>query len=93
MADENADRAKLYSEIARANGHPEWEAEVRGTFARCGFRRHCPGTGCRRPVAVGVNADRRPPRQPDRAVCRPVSNISSIPRSLAVLAATDHLRR
>ena len=34
LADENSDRAKLYSEIARANGHPEWEAEVRATFAR-----------------------------------------------------------
>lgn len=34
VADENADRAKLYSEIARANGHPEWEGEVRSTFAR-----------------------------------------------------------
>ena len=34
LADENADRAKLYREIARANGHPEWEAEVRATFAR-----------------------------------------------------------
>lgn len=34
VADENADRAKLYLEIARANGHPEWEGEVRATFAR-----------------------------------------------------------
>lgn len=34
VAEENADRARLYAEIARANGHPEWEAEVRGTFAR-----------------------------------------------------------
>lgn len=34
VADENADRAALYREIARANGHPEWEAEVRATFAR-----------------------------------------------------------
>jgi uncharacterized protein YdbL (DUF1318 family) len=34
LADENADRAKIYREIARANGHPEWEAEVRATFAR-----------------------------------------------------------
>jgi uncharacterized protein len=31
---ENADRAALYREIARANGHPEWEAEVRSTFAQ-----------------------------------------------------------
>jgi uncharacterized protein YdbL (DUF1318 family) len=34
VADENDDRAKLYREIARANGHPEWEGEVRDTFAK-----------------------------------------------------------
>jgi uncharacterized protein YdbL (DUF1318 family) len=34
VADENADRAKLYTEIARANGHPEWAADVRSTFAK-----------------------------------------------------------
>jgi len=34
VADENADRDKLYREIARANGHPEWEADVRSTFAK-----------------------------------------------------------
>ncbi len=33
-ADENADRAALYREIAAANGHPEWEAEIRATFAK-----------------------------------------------------------
>jgi len=33
VAAENADRSALYREIARANGHPEWEAEVRSTFA------------------------------------------------------------
>lgn len=33
VAAENADRAALYREIARANGHPEWEADVRKTFA------------------------------------------------------------
>ncbi len=32
--DENRDRNALYAEIARANGHPEWEAEIRNTFAR-----------------------------------------------------------
>jgi uncharacterized protein YdbL (DUF1318 family) len=31
---ENNDRAALYKEIARANGHPEWEADVRNTFAQ-----------------------------------------------------------
>lgn len=34
VADENRDRGALYREIARANNHPEWEAEVRGTFAQ-----------------------------------------------------------
>jgi uncharacterized protein YdbL (DUF1318 family) len=34
VADENSDRNALYREIARANGHPEWEDEVRSTFAR-----------------------------------------------------------
>jgi len=31
---ENADRAALYREIARANGKPEWESEIRSTFAQ-----------------------------------------------------------
>ncbi|TAH42717.1 MAG: DUF1318 domain-containing protein [Betaproteobacteria bacterium] len=34
VAAENADRVALYREIARANGHPEWEADVRRTFAQ-----------------------------------------------------------
>jgi len=34
VADENRDRSALYREIARANGHPEWEGDVRATFAR-----------------------------------------------------------
>ncbi|MCG5534852.1 YdbL family protein [Ectothiorhodospira mobilis] len=34
VAEENADRNALYREIARANGHPEWEDEIRETFAR-----------------------------------------------------------
>jgi len=34
VADENNDRTALYREIARANGHPEWEANIRDTFAR-----------------------------------------------------------
>jgi uncharacterized protein len=33
VADENADRANLYREIASANGHPEWETDIRKTFA------------------------------------------------------------
>ncbi len=34
VASENRDRSALYAEIARANGHPEWEADIRGIFAR-----------------------------------------------------------
>jgi uncharacterized protein YdbL (DUF1318 family) len=34
VADENRDRNALYREIARANGHPEWESQIRSTFAR-----------------------------------------------------------
>ena len=33
VKDENADRNNLYKEIAVANGHPEWQAEIQGTFA------------------------------------------------------------
>ena len=43
VAAENADRAALYREIARANGHPEWEAEVRRTFAQRWVDRAQPG--------------------------------------------------
>jgi uncharacterized protein YdbL (DUF1318 family) len=31
---ENHDRAEVYREIAAANGHPEWEKQIRDTFAR-----------------------------------------------------------
>jgi uncharacterized protein YdbL (DUF1318 family) len=34
VAAENRDRDALYAEMARANGHPEWEDEIRATFAR-----------------------------------------------------------
>lgn len=34
IADENKDRAALYGEIAKANNHPEWEADIRATFAK-----------------------------------------------------------
>lgn len=34
VADENKDRNALYKEIATANGHPEWQDEVRSTFAQ-----------------------------------------------------------
>lgn len=34
VSKENRDRDALYREIAQANGHPEWEAEIREIFAR-----------------------------------------------------------
>jgi uncharacterized protein YdbL (DUF1318 family) len=34
VADENRDRTALYRAIAAANGHPEWESEIRSTFAK-----------------------------------------------------------
>jgi uncharacterized protein YdbL (DUF1318 family) len=34
VADENKDRTALYGEIARANGHPEWQTDIQTTFAR-----------------------------------------------------------
>lgn len=33
VASENADRAALYREIARANQQPQWEAQIRSVFA------------------------------------------------------------
>ncbi|ARO89159.1 DUF1318 domain-containing protein [Nitrosospira lacus] len=34
IASENQDRNALYREIARANGHPEWEGDIRSTFGQ-----------------------------------------------------------
>lgn len=34
VAEDNRDRNALYGAIARANGHPEWESDIRRTFAR-----------------------------------------------------------
>ena len=34
VADENRDRQAVYREIAVANGHAEWQAQIRDTFAR-----------------------------------------------------------
>ncbi len=33
VSDDNADRNALYREIATANGKPEWEVDIRSTFA------------------------------------------------------------
>jgi uncharacterized protein YdbL (DUF1318 family) len=34
VADENRDRKAVYREIAVANGHPEWEEQIRKVFAK-----------------------------------------------------------
>ena len=34
VADDNRDRDAVYREIAVANGHAEWEADIRATFAK-----------------------------------------------------------
>jgi uncharacterized protein YdbL (DUF1318 family) len=34
VSEDNADRAQLYAEMAKANNHPEWEADIRKSFAR-----------------------------------------------------------
>lgn len=34
VSEDNADRGQLYTEIARASNHPEWEADIKKSFAR-----------------------------------------------------------
>jgi uncharacterized protein YdbL (DUF1318 family) len=34
VADDNRDRKAVYHEVAVANGHPEWETQIREVFAR-----------------------------------------------------------
>jgi hypothetical protein len=34
VAEDNRDRKAVYREIAVANGHPEWEGQIRDTFAK-----------------------------------------------------------
>ena len=34
VAEDNRDRKAVYREISVANGHPEWEAQIRDTFAK-----------------------------------------------------------
>ena len=33
VAEDHADRTQLYAEIAKANNHPEWEADIRKMWA------------------------------------------------------------
>jgi uncharacterized protein YdbL (DUF1318 family) len=44
VAEENRDRDTLYTEIAKANGHPEWKSDIQTTFARRWIERAGPGT-------------------------------------------------
>jgi len=44
VAEENRDRDTLYAEIAKANGHPEWKADIQSTFARRWIERAGAGT-------------------------------------------------
>ena len=34
VADDNRDRKAVYREVAVANGHPEWESQIRDVFAK-----------------------------------------------------------
>ena len=43
VADENRDRDAVYREIALANQHPEWEDDIRATFAKQWIARAHPG--------------------------------------------------
>jgi uncharacterized protein YdbL (DUF1318 family) len=43
VADENRDRQAVYREIAVANGHSEWEAQIRATFAKEWVQKAKPG--------------------------------------------------
>ncbi|MGH8672140.1 MAG: YdbL family protein, partial [Burkholderiales bacterium] len=43
VAEDNKDRGALYREIALANGHPEWEQDVRATFAQRWVHKANPG--------------------------------------------------
>ncbi len=43
VAAENRDRNALYAEIANANGQPNWEPEIRSTFAQRWIQRAKPG--------------------------------------------------
>lgn len=43
VAAQNKDRNALYKEMANANGHPEWENEIRSTFAERWISKAKPG--------------------------------------------------
>jgi uncharacterized protein YdbL (DUF1318 family) len=43
VADENRDRQAVYREIAIANGHAEWESQIRASFAKQWIQQAKPG--------------------------------------------------
>jgi uncharacterized protein YdbL (DUF1318 family) len=43
VSEDNADRAQLYVEMAKANNHPEWEGDIRKSFARRWVAKAKPG--------------------------------------------------
>jgi len=43
VADENRDRQALYREIAKANGQPQWEGQIRSVFAQRWVAKAQPG--------------------------------------------------
>jgi hypothetical protein len=43
VTEENKDRVNLYRQIAAANGHPEWEAQIRAIFAKRWIEKAEPG--------------------------------------------------
>src|SRR5690606_27549960 len=45
VADDNRDRKAVYREIAVANGHPEWESQIRRVFAQQWSESARPGWG------------------------------------------------
>ena len=54
IAQANRDRGALYREIAVANGHPEWENEIRSTFAQRWIERAQPGWYYQNPSGAWV---------------------------------------
>jgi predicted RNA-binding protein with TRAM domain len=47
VAEDNRDRKAVYREIAVANGHPEWEGQIRDTFAKQWIASALPAGGTR----------------------------------------------
>jgi len=43
VTEENKDRVNLYRQIAAANGHPDWEAQIRAIFAKRWIKKAKPG--------------------------------------------------